>query len=311
MQRIATLIVFTLLFVWLILGITWGLMSNYRKSLIEGGITDKEKFYTDMTHEREERFKKGKDIFSRWVKENMEDLKGGYNARPKYDKFYYDYSKNENMQKFLGHVRPFYIRTYHQDEQQVFQTLANMNPSNFDFDPKHYLYGGSFIYPIGAYLKICEIFKLIKLKPDLNHYFRNPDDMRSMYIASRMFIVFSIFLQALLIYIFSAKYAPKPIALLLSVIFVLLPPVTANKNLIKPHVFAPLFNIAAIMIFFKFAELNKISKKIIFFIGCLFGASGGALILNGLAGIIPVVYLIIEKNSISGKIKNIDRKSVV
>ena len=280
-------------------------MSNYRKSLIEDGIIDKEKFYTDMTHEREERFKKGKDIFSTWVKDNKKDLEGGYNARPVYTKFYYDYHKNESMQKFLGHVRPFYIRTYHQDEQQTFQTLANMNPSKFEFDPHHYLYGGAFIYPIGAYFKVCEILKLITLNPDLNHYFRNPDDMRSMYIAGRMFIVFSIFLQAILIYLFSAKYAPKPIALLLAVIFVLLPPVSANKNLIKPHVFAPLFNIAAIMFFFKYAELNKISKKIIFFIGCLFGASGGALILNGLAGIIPFVYLLIEKNSLKNKIQNI------
>lgn len=77
------------------------------------------------------------------------------------------------------------VRSYHPDEYLIFKTLSNMNPSKLDFDPKNYIYPAFHYYLCGVALKGVESLGLVKLVPDLDFYFENPDEMGKLYLVTR------------------------------------------------------------------------------------------------------------------------------
>ncbi|MEK7742759.1 MAG: hypothetical protein AAB578_00075, partial [Elusimicrobiota bacterium] len=52
----------------------------------------------------------------------------------------------------LNPVRSFYLRTGHDDEQTFLLLFGKMRPRSLDFRPRMYLYGGGYLYPLGAWI---------------------------------------------------------------------------------------------------------------------------------------------------------------
>ena len=66
------------------------------------------------------------------------------------------------------------LRTYHPDEYYVFKMLSGIRPGRFRFDPKWYVIGGAYLYPLGAWLKGAEAVGLATLVPGYEFYLERP-----------------------------------------------------------------------------------------------------------------------------------------
>ena len=88
-------------------------------------------------------------------------------------------------------VAKIYLRyrlyTYQPDEMITMMALAGMRPGKLDFDPRLYQYGGLFIYPVGALIKLCGLLGLIDVRSDVAFYLDNPDEFGKFYIVARAY----------------------------------------------------------------------------------------------------------------------------
>jgi hypothetical protein len=88
-------------------------------------------------------------------------------------------------------VAKIYLRyrlyTYQPDEMITMMSLAGMRPSMLQLDPKLYQYGGLFIYPVGALIKLCGMVGLIDVRGDVVYYLDHPDEFGKFYIVARAY----------------------------------------------------------------------------------------------------------------------------
>jgi len=52
-------------------------------------------------------------------------------------------------------VLRYRLFTYHPDEMVTMMSLAQMHPGQGDLDPRMYQYGGLWVYPVGALLRVA------------------------------------------------------------------------------------------------------------------------------------------------------------
>lgn len=71
------------------------------------------------------------------------------------------------------------------DEVITFMALQQMNPRNFDFDPKLYQYGGGYIYLIGAAVGLTSLLGITHLTSDIGVYLAEPEQFARFYVAAR------------------------------------------------------------------------------------------------------------------------------
>jgi len=276
-------------------------MSENRKQLIENGIKDKINYYDGMIKERETKFARySKDgyLFSGWGKEIKEKTTG---IPPKFQEI--DYSRQINIDRFYNLIRPFYLRSYHQDEQQAIQPITNMNPRQLNFNPKHFIYGGAYIYPTAVTLGIFNIAGFFKVQKDLSYYFENPDEMAKMYISGRLLIVVSIFFQVIILFFLCKKFSNGSFAFFLCLAYLVSPFITANKNLMKPHLYAQIFNFLMIITIYKMSFFKTIKIKFLIIAGFFIGFAAGSNLWNAILYLLPAVVILFSNNSFVKKLK--------
>lgn len=85
-------------------------------------------------------------------------------------------------------VRRYRLYSHHPDEMVTFMALAAMSPSQGDFDPRVYQYGGLWIYPVGLLLRLASAVGAIRLTPDPAYYLDHPEAFRRFYIVARAWV---------------------------------------------------------------------------------------------------------------------------
>jgi len=91
---------------------------------------------------------------------------------------------DEDIAKILLRYR---LYTYQPDEMITMMALSGMRPGRLDFDPRLYQYGGLFIYPVGALIKLCGVIGLIDVRSNVVFYLDNPDEFGKFYIVARLY----------------------------------------------------------------------------------------------------------------------------
>lgn len=96
---------------------------------------------------------------------------------------------NETDRQRAEIVRRYRLFSYQPDEMVTLMALAQMRPGQGDLDPRLYQYGGLWIYPIGALLRIGSTLRLVKLTPDLAYYLDEPEAFGRFYVVARLYVV--------------------------------------------------------------------------------------------------------------------------
>ncbi|MDM8008696.1 MAG: glycosyltransferase family 39 protein [Phycisphaerae bacterium] len=86
-------------------------------------------------------------------------------------------------------IRRYRLFTHHPDEMVTLMALASMRPGQRDFDPKMYQYGGLWVYPVGALLRLAGACRVITLTSDLTYYLDHPEAFGRFYIVTRAYVV--------------------------------------------------------------------------------------------------------------------------
>src|SRR5688500_15997844 len=84
-------------------------------------------------------------------------------------------------------VRRYRLYSYQPDEMITFNALRQMNPGARQLDPKLYQYGGLWVYPVGAMLKLASVVRLVDLRSDVAYYLDHPEAFGRFYVVARLY----------------------------------------------------------------------------------------------------------------------------
>lgn len=127
------------------------------------------------------------------------------------------------------------LYSHHPDEMTVFQSIRSMDPATRDFDPKMYQYGGAFMYPVAALLKLSSYTPWLELRTDLSYYLDNPGQFARFYLIARGYVVLFVLLGILAAYKLGTALRDRTAGLMAALLFVFLPVVINMGHEAKPH----------------------------------------------------------------------------
>lgn len=189
-------------------------------------------------------------------------------------------------------VRRYRLYSAQPDEMITFRSLSRMKPGRGDLDPQFYQYGGLWVYPIGALLKIASMLKLVTLRSDLAFYLDHPEAFARFYLVARLYaaawglvgvgVVFALGRQ------WSGRFGVGAIAALL---YAAMPVVLNMAHEAKPHLPGTVLTLAAVLAGMRFVRTGSTRASII--AGALCGAAFG-MVLTGIVSfaVLPVMTLL-------------------
>ncbi|MHC4698619.1 MAG: ArnT family glycosyltransferase [Planctomycetota bacterium] len=136
-------------------------------------------------------------------------------------------------------VAKIYLRyrlyTYQPDEMITMMALAGMKPGRLDLDPRLYQYGGLFIYPVGALIKLCGMLGLIDVRSDVVYYLDNPEESGKFYIVARAYAAAWGLLGVYVVFAIGRRLGGSRAGLLAALLFTFMPVVVCMAHEGKPH----------------------------------------------------------------------------
>lgn len=127
------------------------------------------------------------------------------------------------------------LYTYQPDEMITMMALAGMKPHELQLDPRLYQYGGLFIYPVGALIKLCGILGLIDVRGDLVFYLDHPDEFAKFYLVARGYSAAWGLVGVFIVFLIARRFAGPWAGVLAALIFAMLPVVVCMSHEGKPH----------------------------------------------------------------------------
>lgn len=136
-------------------------------------------------------------------------------------------------------VAEIYLRyrlyTHQPDEMITMKALAGMKPAELQFDPRLYQYGGLFIYPVAAAIRLCGLAGFINVRSDLAYYLDNPEEFGKFYVVARAYAAAWGIVGVLVVFAVARRLGNVPAGLLAALLFTLMPVVVCMAHEAKPH----------------------------------------------------------------------------
>ncbi len=173
-------------------------------------------------------------------------------------------------------VRRYRLFSYQPDEMITFRALSQIKPGSLQFDPKLYQYGGLWIYPVGAMLKVASLqwIGFVHLTPDLAYYLDHPEAFGRFYVVARLYSVLWGLIGVVTVYSILKKLtADDWMSALGSLGFALLPVVVCMSHEAKPHLGGAVLMLLAIRAAMAFVESGSTRSALL--TGVLCGAAIG------------------------------------
>jgi hypothetical protein len=142
-------------------------------------------------------------------------------------------------------ARSFYLRSASEDEQTLLLAFGRMRPRQLQFHPHMFVYGGAYLYPLGAWLAVNSIWGLTYLTHSVEDYLAVPERMASLYRCGRLLSVLAYLACVLLVHRTGVMFFDKDAGLLAALIFALSPAVVFQAHIMKIHTYWPFFALLA------------------------------------------------------------------
>ncbi|MBI4719130.1 MAG: glycosyltransferase family 39 protein [Planctomycetes bacterium] len=149
-----------------------------------------------------------------------------------------------------GDIARIYLRyrlyTYQPDEMITMMALARMRPGQWDFDPRLYQYGGLFLYPVAALIRLCGAMGLIDVRSDVVFYLDHPEEFAKFYVVARAYSAAWGAVGLLLVFAITRRLGGQAAGLLAATLFAFLPVVVCMAHEGKPHLPGATLMLAAV-----------------------------------------------------------------
>lgn len=155
-------------------------------------------------------------------------------------------------------IRRYRLYSNQPDEMITFRALASMDPRRLRFDPKIYQYGGLWVYPVGAMLKLADKIHFITIRSDLAWYLDHPEDFGRFYVVARFYTVFWAMVGVAAVYtvvrrICGGTLVPAAAA----ICFSLIPVVVTAAHEAKPHLPGAVLILLAVLAAASYVETGR------------------------------------------------------
>ncbi|MEW6103857.1 MAG: glycosyltransferase family 39 protein [bacterium] len=179
------------------------------------------------------------------------------------------------------------IRSYHPDESQFIQSVSNMNPKKFDFNPHYFWYGCLYFWFLIAFLGIAYLVGYIKLSYDLLFFYLHPEEMAKFYITGRMVSVVFGVLTVLFVFLIAKKLYGEKRGLVSSLFLAITPFFVINSHYISTDIISLFFIALTFFISLKILESNTNKWYIL---GGIFAGLAGSAKYTGIL-VILIIHL--------------------
>jgi 4-amino-4-deoxy-L-arabinose transferase-like glycosyltransferase len=191
---------------------------------------------------------------------------------------------NETDQQRAQIIRRYRLYSYQPDEMITFMALSTLRQARGD--PKLYQYGGLWIYPVGALVRV-----FAKPRSDQAYYLDHPEKFGRFYVIARLYVVAWALVGAWAVFWIARKISNDLlIASAATVCYATMPVVVNMAHEAKPHLPGAVLILLAIVAATKFVETGRSRWAIL--TGILCGAAFG-MVLSSLVGflILPLMTL--------------------
>ena len=156
----------------------------------------------------------------------------------------------------------------------TFRSLSRMKPGNGDFDPRLFQYGGLWIYPVGALLKIASMAGIVTLKSDLAYYLDHPEQFGRFYILARLYVVAWGLIGVGVVYAIGKEWTGKIfVGLWAGILFAVMPVVVNMAHEAKPHLPGVVLTLSTVLFAMRYAKTGKRRWWVLTGLAC--GAAAG------------------------------------
>ena len=180
-------------------------------------------------------------------------------------------------------IRRYRLFSHQPDEMITFKSLSRIRQNNGD--PRLYQYGGLWIYPVGALLKVSSMFGIVDLRggPEGQaYYLDHPEAFGRFYLVARFYVAIWGLVGAWAIFwILRRMNGGQLVPALGAICFALMPVVLNLAHEAKPHLPAAAMILLAVLAGTKFVDTGKIKWAL--FCGALCGAAAGTVLWAGCA----------------------------
>ncbi|MEA2708440.1 MAG: hypothetical protein QOF78_1041 [Phycisphaerales bacterium] len=170
------------------------------------------------------------------------------------------------------------LYSYQPDEMITFRSLAHIK--DFRGDPRLYQYGGLWIYPVGALLKIADVVGLVELRGDQAFYLNQPEQFGRFYVVARAYTMFWGLVATAAVFWFVRRLTGSLIiAAAGAICFAAMPVVVNMAHEAKPHLPGLALTLLAVIAAAKYVDGGRTKWSILAGVFC--GAAFG-MVLSGL-----------------------------
>jgi hypothetical protein len=174
-------------------------------------------------------------------------------------------------------VRRYRLFTYQPDEYNTLKSLSGMNPGKLQLDPRMYQYGGLWIYPVGALLKISSLIGIIDLRNDKAYYLDHPEAFGRFYVIARLYSAAWGVVGAWAVYMLARKLTGRSTpAAAASACWAMMPVVVNMAHEAKPHLAGLSIMLLAVLAASRYVETGERRWWVLCGVAC--GAATGMVI---------------------------------
>ncbi len=290
------LLLVLLLTILLLAGIDWELPAHERYALLQNGYVLSEQDRRLLQSVSESHYQKLDHVEKEQVQKLLTASEKNEPAEKNERSWFF------SVEQQIAKYRAFINGSGAVDERKGFSALARINPSAFDFDPKRYIYGGSYLYPLGAVLFLLETSGLLVITNDIAAYLEHPYDMAALYIAGRMFSVLSFAGALWVLGLLGNRLQGRITGFGAMAVFGLSTLILNYAVTTKPHIYAAFFGLLAVYFLIRYNEEQKQRCLLVSAAaaGWAFGASFAA---GALALLYP--FLLFQRRKLQPGIKQV------
>lgn len=197
---------------------------------------------------------------------------GKYSTRLK-GRFSTDFKAPLPEPELWNSYRSMLIRSRYPDEALPLSDLARMNPSKLEFRPPSFIYGGGFLYPLGAYYFALSKAGAVKPLP-LRRALEEPDTLGRVFLAGRLASAAAFAGVCLLAFLIAGRLGGVASAYAAFAAALALPALGIHARFITPHLWSTFWALAAV--YFSLLSLPGLKLKPLLAAGACLGAASGS-----------------------------------
>ncbi|HSW46996.1 MAG TPA: glycosyltransferase family 39 protein [Phycisphaerae bacterium] len=166
---------------------------------------------------------------------------------------------NETDAQRAAIVRRYHLYTFQPDEMITMMALASMRPGDGRLDPKLYQYGGLWIYPVGAFIKLASMAGHLTLASDLEWYLDHPAEFGRFYVVARLYTVAWAFVGVWAVFAIARRLTGgcTASAAVAALCMIVMPIVVNMAHEAKPHLPAAVLMLLAILAAMRYVDTGR------------------------------------------------------